>query len=571
MADIITNVLDYPISVSIIESPSVNLTVNAAGIQGPPGSGIAVSVSGNISNLVYTSGNQIITGFKNFNTGISVSYISGESNYVGLIDTNNIVSMDWNNRIFYDLNSYPVIDYKNYIIGNNSGTFGSFTTIHGQVEFDGIQVTFSNFGGGLEINCPTLHRSDLDITDNVGKLIMGISPYATEVGFTGQEIQFPLGAKNGYYFQCDDNGYATWEPLKILDNSSGISIDYTGRLLKFSNGNSSLDWENTQLNDSTNSASILWGSRVLVGGSNKYSLEWNNRLLRDSNAVKCADWNNRLLQDTNESQSLDWQNRILKDSVQNYSIQYADRYLRNSAQDYVLDWDNRVLSGEWKSSVFNSYSGSFGNSNINLSKNNSVLNIGVGNNVESTTVGYDNNVPSNGISFYRYWIGTATGIEGGVYSYSTPNWGGGLYFQTKAGNGIQNGSGQTVIVLQSDANVLIGTGLATEKLQVIGNIKTSGLYTDKQNLTPSVNTTSITLSDKSFYSYKGTSTGILTFPTISSSAGRFILFKNKGMTCIATGGISSDNFFYFDQKPSFIINSGESYIFANDGEHWIID
>lgn len=65
----------------------------------------------NLSNIVYQSGYQIISGLKSFTTGISVSYISGNSNYIGLIDNNGFLSNDWVNRSLNDTQGIESISY----------------------------------------------------------------------------------------------------------------------------------------------------------------------------------------------------------------------------------------------------------------------------------------------------------------------------------------------------------------------------------------------------------------------------------------------------------------------------
>ena len=71
----------------------------------------------NLNNIVFTTGNQNITGIKNFNSIMSVSAISGNSNYAGgLIDSNGIISNNWNTRALIDGSNVQSITYDSRIL-----------------------------------------------------------------------------------------------------------------------------------------------------------------------------------------------------------------------------------------------------------------------------------------------------------------------------------------------------------------------------------------------------------------------------------------------------------------------
>lgn len=111
MSECLTTIIDYPININVTGAPIVNVTVNQAGTQGPAGSG---SNGGgvSISDVVYQSDYQLISGLKDFSSGISVSYISGDSNYNGgLIGFNGNSSVDWNNSNLNDTNGVQSVSY----------------------------------------------------------------------------------------------------------------------------------------------------------------------------------------------------------------------------------------------------------------------------------------------------------------------------------------------------------------------------------------------------------------------------------------------------------------------------
>lgn len=114
MSDINIVVTDNPTNIVVQDVP-IQISTTILGSQGLPGpagaDGASATGAFSIGNIVYTSGNQLISGFKTFGTGISTLYISGDSNNQGLIDNNGVQSVDWINRNLDDLNGVQSVSW----------------------------------------------------------------------------------------------------------------------------------------------------------------------------------------------------------------------------------------------------------------------------------------------------------------------------------------------------------------------------------------------------------------------------------------------------------------------------
>jgi hypothetical protein len=122
---------------------------------------------------------------------------------------------------------------------------------------------------------------------------------------------------------------------------------------------------------------------------------------------------------------------------------------------------------------------------INDTPNQSILLVGGAISVESVGTNYDNASPSHGIEFYRNWLGTTTGKEGGIFAFSAPNWGGGLVLKYKSNDSNPTGPLSQGIVLQSDSNVYIGNNVvqSAEKLRVDGVVRADlGFFSGTTNI-----------------------------------------------------------------------------------------
>jgi hypothetical protein len=154
--------------------------------------------------VVFQTGNQIISGLKDFSSGIAVSFISGDSNYQGMIDSNGIVSIDWTSRVLEDGGQVQSLDWnarilkdafqnysiqysdrflrdaaQNYVLDwNNKILSGNWTAQSLSVSGQSV-VTINNLSATGAIFAA--------YTGNILNFITGISP----TGFDNYAISFP--------------------------------------------------------------------------------------------------------------------------------------------------------------------------------------------------------------------------------------------------------------------------------------------------------------------------------------------------------------------------------------------
>lgn len=126
-----------------------------------------------------------------------------------------------------------------------------------------------------------------------------------------------------------------------------------------------------------------------------------------------------------------------------------------------------------------------------------------------------------------------------------------------SGIGINQPNPQYTLDVNGSGN--FSSGLFTK------GFSTSGALT----LSPS-RVSNVTLGNNPFYVHTGSATNTWSLPSIALSTGRTYFVKNRGATVTLTGFSASDKLFFISGVQSFSMNSGTSYILANDGEYWNI-
>jgi len=318
MPENITTVIDYPININVISNPPVNITVNNEGIQGPigasgasaSGSSSSVNLSGyittgqssglfysnfnlsqystsgdllnlsgylqsgagnqNISNIVYTTGDQLISGNKIFIS--SLKDISNNDSIDitnrGLIDGGGSQSLDWNGRILKDgVQNYSiqyadrflrdaaqnyVLDWNNRILSGNwsqngnsildaSASLVTGISINGSSQHLTGYVTFS--AGNNDITLGQNSAGVIISAPGIG--ITGSNLYNFITGLSGALVQSGIVLRNltiGGDTNLSGNIYSTgsslynnivslsglWNnnPLGYLNTLSGLSVSY---------------------------------------------------------------------------------------------------------------------------------------------------------------------------------------------------------------------------------------------------------------------------------------------------------------------------------------------------------
>lgn len=238
MSDIITTVVDYPVTISVTETPIVIIT-NQGGLQGPPGppgtpgsgGGGTVSVSGYAtSGDLYNTGHILLGLITSASAGISsINSQSGILNFTGAGSLS------------------VLVNGQNFIFSGNTGYLINYATTSNLTQISGFLQN--------EINNTSISNV---VYQTGNQIISGLKDFSS-----GISVSFISG----------DSHY-----IGIVD----------------SNGQLAINWNSNQLNDEVGTNSIDWNERILKDGIQNYSIQYNDRFLRDSAQNFVLDWNNKL-------------------------------------------------------------------------------------------------------------------------------------------------------------------------------------------------------------------------------------------------------------------------------------
>lgn len=189
-----------------------------------------------ISNVVYTTGNQLISGIKNFNDGIVTNIISGIISNAGVIDFDNkrLVNGDGTEKINWD----------------NGGLF------------DASHTTSVNW-------------EERKLIDNVG---------VQSINYQDRTLK--------------DNGLnivLNWNDKVLIRSDNITTVDWQSALLYDVLHTESIDWGNRILLDSNGSSSINYNLRFFIDSGSIQSINWNDRLLKSIDESNTIDWNNKII------------------------------------------------------------------------------------------------------------------------------------------------------------------------------------------------------------------------------------------------------------------------------------
>jgi hypothetical protein len=202
--------------------------------------------SANLTNVVFTTGTQTISGGKTFASIIDAPGLS----YLGAtyIDTNalqmhgsvngNAVAIDWGNRQLWETNEGATLDW-----GHRQLTGGPWDSMG--LSVNGVNVVLTSqtgsFGGSNPVN--VVHTTGTEI-------ISGAKTFATQIAINNGGLSGPT----------------------VFTSSNQLLYDGA-------NGQVSVDWN----------------QRLLGSGSSNYALDYGNRLLMNTGGTTTVDWNNRIL------------------------------------------------------------------------------------------------------------------------------------------------------------------------------------------------------------------------------------------------------------------------------------
>ena len=263
--------------------------------------------TGNVSGVVYVTGNQTISGIKSFAGIIAPQTISGNGKMVDsngeqilswatsellhggtatvnwktqlLTDFTDITSLDWNNRRQYDYNGHKSIEWENrkmYLYdGGGAFTKNSLDWQNGLTK-DINEATSINW-----MNRQLVDSSGRAAVDWENKTITGLwnlnGPVFVNNGFfnAGGLIKF------GYGTGDSQPSYISSSFISLFGNALTINAEeatmyyngytpilgwgYDNSLLRGPNGSNAMDYEHRQLFDTGSNLTLDWDKKVLTG------------------------------------------------------------------------------------------------------------------------------------------------------------------------------------------------------------------------------------------------------------------------------------------------------------------
>jgi hypothetical protein len=346
---------------------------------------LTLADTGSFSNpdltyVVKTTGNQNVSGIKNFVNGIAIPNNLDSTNRY-LKNSGNGVTIDWQNQLLKTqafISYYPSVDWKQRVL------------------YDANILT------GLDWNLKRLYDSSQNLTvDWNNRILTGGLWYAQDIYIGGHPAltsgNFTGYVDNNYYPRNNPSGYITgvaadatfvrttgnqnisggktFQTIKALtitgsgiyDNGGNLRVNLTNNAFNmydwngsnfilnrvtYSVGNiASIDWQNRYLFDISGYSSLFYSNRVALDGSENTSIDWGQRKLKDSSSTTILNWQTCKLSDNNTS--LDWRNRSLFNGDDTQVLNWETGVLLDTNAQTSIDWTNRQLSGNWSAEILN--------------------------------------------------------------------------------------------------------------------------------------------------------------------------------------------------------------------------
>jgi len=380
---------------------------------------------GGVTTLNNLSGVVLITGANDTSVSvvgqiITVSSIGGGTSISGLISTGQA-----------DLRYYPLLTNPSGYI--NSGVSGAL-----QSQINNLNTNTGNY---------YLNSNPNNFVTSGNLYQTGANLYNLVVGLSGQ---------NSIDLATKSNLYTTGSNLDNKINSlSGYSNSNFATITNLAATGNSLQNQINNVNNGTGNFVSASQTGQFYPASNP-----NNYIRSGDVSSSYATISNLALTGSN------LQNQI--NSLNGSTIVYTTGIQTITSKKAFTD------------TIYFNATGVFGSNTIDNSPRKTIIQIINGNNIESTTApSYDGSSPSEGILFNRVWVGTVTGYHGGIYGYNSNNWGAGLVFYSKPGDGNPVGNMQLAMTIQPDNK--IGVGLLTGYAAIVaGSSVRSSSYTSAQ-------------------------------------------------------------------------------------------
>lgn len=389
-------------------------------------------INSSSSNIVYTTGNQSINGFKTFAGNIALSYISGSLTNNASIefgDDDNI-TISAGNQVYINspyIQTLPANLGATVLFGDyNQYSPLQFVNIHGGnllVDHTGI------FLSGIDLKNSKLNNASNVIYNTGNQTISGNKSFYGDILLSGSNNRI---GKTHYIETNDDHVFIKDQYNDIILSSEEYilfydqvqSVQWAGRILSDSLGQNALDWENRNLINKNGTPVLYWtgdnigigtnnpseklqvvgnilgnnlvyntGNQTISGNKNFYGdillsgvntrigqyhyIDVNDSFVRIKyeNGINALDTEENNLRSNDGVESLSWGSRLLTDSTSYVSIHWEEKYLANNLGMPLLTW-----TGD---------------------------NIGIGTNIPTEKLQVDGNIRING--------------GGGLYIFDQPN------------------------------------------------------------------------------------------------------------------------------------------------------
>lgn len=476
-------------------------------------SGLTVALYG--TNIVYTTGNQTITGLKTWNSGIfwnsvGIGTASPQTNLhvIGSIrtDSNALVSGNLGIGTFspnYKLHIAsvaPVIRLQDtattvqHAIDANGGSF-SLTADAGNAAVSSRAILFKLF------------TSEVGRFNNGGYFGVGTSTPSESIHNTGV-TRSDVGFKSGTIDITDLYYPRNSNPSGFITGLAG-----TGSLATISQLNSLSGWAAPALANyvyttgaQTVNGTKTFADKTLVGNGttgsfgvgSTSSFNYAGIEVRNGNFVKHSTfgydgvWDNVIRYGANGDpygansgrfHSIDGTvtaggagSNQLRISIYTGSANAGQRTVLTARGDGALLYDGTIFSGSTSiadifatqtalystGSTLNtrifalsgySDTGTFGQTAVDNTPIRPIIFVRGGNSTESSNNAYNNITPSHGIKFLGYWGGSTVTDRGGIYSYGASSWGGGLAFYVKSRDGVSTTPAQQRMIISPNGDV----------------------------------------------------------------------------------------------------------------------
>lgn len=319
---------------------------------------------------VITSGDRLIVN------GSGLAYYNEITGFAEDIDLTSVVRTTGNQDISGQKNfnnALQIFDDPFVIIRNNDGSVFLSTEESRIKDFNGLDSVLltnrhlSSSGGGVQLSWGDDGTNLYGVWNHTGVATSGshIVNYSVVTGYSYPRGSNPSGYVTGSVVRPSDTGafYPTTNPSgyifsipsdvvrttgaqtvsgvktfandirisgNIIDTGSVNSVDTNARKLKNSAGDDSIDWQNRYAYDDAGTLTLDWGDGGGYDGAGQPSFSWTSRTLSAYGAGLSLNWDSNYLANGG-TVVLDWASLQLKDG-----------------STATLDWNVKSLYGVWQ-------------------------------------------------------------------------------------------------------------------------------------------------------------------------------------------------------------------------------